>query len=92
MAPQGTKKTSSILAGCFSTKKSIPIQSLLPSTKKPTLARFFPLQAISSYWHIASVRDLFEKKINGRQDNNNNDNKATNNDSLLGEFNKDNDV
>lgn len=82
------KKANSTLTSQPPAKKPTPVRSL-PPTKKSTLAQSSPLQALSSCWCGASIRDLFEKEIDSGQDN---DNKAANDDSLIKELSEDNDI
>ncbi len=92
MVLQGIKKASSISAGQLFAKKLIPVRSSPPLIKKSTLTQSSLLQALPSCRRDALVRDLLEEKMDGGQDNNNNENKATNDNSLLEKFNKDDDV
>lgn len=74
----GTKKASS--ASQTLAKKSTSILSSPPiPVKKPILASSLLSQALPSYYHHVTIRDLFEGKIYDAHDQNYNDNKATNN-------------
>lgn len=86
------KKASSTLVDQPLAKKPTPIRSSLPLAKKLTPAQSFPLQALPTYWRGASIRDLFEKEMDGGQDNNNKDDKIINDNFLLEEFNKDDNI
>lgn len=91
MALQGTKKASSTLAGQPPAKKPTPVRSSPSLAKKSTPAQSSLLQVVPSYWHGASIRDLFEGGIDSGRDNNNNDDKAANNNFSLEKFSEDND-
>ncbi len=80
-----------MLASHPSAKKPTSVWFSSPPAKKPILARSFLLQALSTHWRSALVRDLFKEEIDSGQDNNDNGNKAADNDFSLKKFSKDND-
>lgn len=86
------KRASSTFTTHFSTKKPTPVQSFSYSAKKSILALSSLIQALLFYWHSILVRDLLKKEMDGGYDRNNNDDKAINDNSLLEESNKDNNV
>lgn len=92
MASQGTKRDNLISANQFLVKKPTSIWSSPPAIKKSIPAQSLSSKVLPLRWYDASIKYLFEKKINSRHDKNNHNNKAANNNFSLERLNDDDDV